>query len=130
MKEIESLIKRAERYIKSAKLLIDDGDYESAVSRIYYAMFFTTEAVLLTKDLSFSTHKSLISGFGEYFIKNNEFPRDMGRELNRAFEKRQLGDYGYTFVVSKEEAEEMFESGQNFIQEITNYLKEKSYFEK
>lgn len=36
----------------------------------------------------------------------------MGRELNRAFEKRQIGDYGYTFVISRTEAEEMFENGE------------------
>ncbi|MCW3132782.1 MAG: hypothetical protein N2V78_00365 [Methanophagales archaeon] len=25
----------------------------------------------------------------------------MGRELNKAFEKRRIGDYEYTFVISK-----------------------------
>ena len=48
MSEIESLIKRAERYLLSAKLLLKEGDYESSVSRIYYAMFFAAQAALLS----------------------------------------------------------------------------------
>ena len=104
MKEITSLISRAERYLRSAKMLLKEGDYESSVSRTYYAMFYSTQAMLITKDLSFSSHKGVISAFAEHFIKTGIFPRETGRELNRAFEKRQLGDYEYTFVISEQEA--------------------------
>lgn len=60
MKEIASLIERANRYLKSSEMLLDDGDYESSLSRAYYAMFYSVEAVLLTKELSFSSHKGVI----------------------------------------------------------------------
>lgn len=49
MKEIESLIQRATRYIKSADMLLKEKDYESSVSRTYYAMFYSVQALLLTK---------------------------------------------------------------------------------
>ncbi|CAD7768558.1 hypothetical protein FHEFKHOI_00323 [Candidatus Methanoperedenaceae archaeon GB50] len=80
------------------------------------------------KNLSFSSHKGVISAFGEHFVKTGIFLKEMGRELNRAFEKRQLGDYEYTFVISKIEAEEMLESGKKFVDEIVQYLKEKRYY--
>ena len=101
MKEIESLLKRSDRYLQTAKILIKEVDFESSVSRIYYAMFFAAQAALLSKELSFSSHKMTISGFGEYFIKTNVFPKEMGREFNRAFDKRQLSDYYYTFIIDK-----------------------------
>ncbi len=123
MKEVESLVKRARRYLKSAVLLLQEGDYESSVSRTYYAMFFSTQAILLTKNLSFSSHKGVISSFGEHFIKTDILPKELGRELNRAFEKRQIGDYEYTFVVSKDEAEEILKSGKKFVKIISEYLK-------
>jgi uncharacterized protein (UPF0332 family) len=123
MKEIASLIDRAGRYLKSSKMLFEDGDYESSVSRAYYAMFYSAEAMLLTKNLSFSSHGGVISAFGEHFVKTDIFPRDMGRELNRAFEKRQLGDYEYTFVISKDEAEELIETSRYFVEKVTQYLK-------
>ena len=124
MKEINSLIERAKRYLKSAEILLEEGDYESTVSRTYYAMFYSAQAMLLTKNLSFSSHKGVISAFGEHFVKAGIFPKEMGRELNRAFEKRQIGDYEYTFVISKKEAEEVIENGEEFVEKIAQYLKE------
>lgn len=129
MKEIVSLIKRAEKYLKSSKVLLEEEDYESSVSRAYYAMFFSAEATLLTKELSFSSHRGVISAFGEHFIKSNIFPRDMGRELNRAFEKRQLGDYEYTFVISKDEAEEILDRSKYFVDKIIRYLNKYKFLE-
>lgn len=125
MKEIKSLIERAKKYLKSAKILLEEKDNESSVSRTYYAMFYSVQAMLLTKTLSFSSHKAVISAFGEHFLKTGIFRKEMGRELYRAFEKRQIGDYEYTFVISKEEAEEILENGKKFVDEITQHLKEK-----
>jgi uncharacterized protein (UPF0332 family) len=122
MKETSALIQKAQRYLKSAELLLRDGDSESSVSRAYYAMFYAAEAVLLTKGLSFSSHKGVISAFGEHFVKTDVFSREMGRELNRAFEKRQIGDYEYTFVISEDEAEQMLESGTEFVNNIARWL--------
>ena len=125
MKETESLIQRAGKYLKSAEILIQAGDYESSVSRTYYAMFYSAQAMLLTKNLSFSSHKGAISAFSEHFVKTGIFPKEMARELNRAFEKRQISDYEYTFVISKEEAEEMLANGKQFVEKIVQYLIDK-----
>jgi len=124
MKEIKSLIERAKKYLKSAEILLKEEDYESSVSRTYYAMFYSAQAMLLTKGLSFSSHNGVISAFGEHFLKTGIFPKEMGRELNRAFEKRQIGDYEYTFVISKAEAEEILKSGREFVERIAQYLRE------
>jgi uncharacterized protein (UPF0332 family) len=122
MKEVKSLMQRADRFLESADILLEHGDYESSVSRTYYAMFYSVEALLLTKDLSFSSHKGVISSFGEHFIKTGILPREMGRELNLAFQKRQLGDYEYAFVISKDDAAGMLETGRRFVETIRGHL--------
>jgi uncharacterized protein (UPF0332 family) len=124
MKEIASLIKKSDRYLKSAEILLEDGDFESAVSRTYYAMFYSAQAVLLSKDLSASSHKGVISTFGIHFVKTGVFPREMGRELNRAFEKRQIGDYTHSFVITDEEAEQILTNGKSFCTNVARYLRE------
>lgn len=124
MTEVKSLLSRARRYIKSAKLLIKDGDHESAVSRVYYAMFYSVEALLLTKGLSFSSHKAVISAFGQHFVKTGIFPKEMSKALTKAFEKRQFGDYEFTFVITEEDAEDILKDGKRFIAAIAKYLKE------
>jgi uncharacterized protein (UPF0332 family) len=122
MTEIAALIKKASRYMKSAELLLKDKDYESSISRSYYSMFYAAEAALLTKGLSFSSHKGVISGFGEHFVKAGIFPKEMARELNRAFEKRQMGDYEYTAIISQEDAEEVLQKAKDFVGAIAHWL--------
>jgi uncharacterized protein (UPF0332 family) len=45
--EYGPIIKKARRAIRSAKLVLAYGDYESAVSHAYYAMFYLAEGLLL-----------------------------------------------------------------------------------
>ncbi len=107
MRETQALIAKARRYLRSAESLLRDGDYESSVSRGCYALFYCAEAALPTEDPMFSSHRGVIAAFGEHFIKSGVFPREMGRDLNRTFQERQLGDYESTPVVSDEDAREL-----------------------
>jgi uncharacterized protein (UPF0332 family) len=127
MKEVKSLFARSKRYIKSAWLLIEDKDYESATSRAYYAMFYATEALLLSKGMSFSSHKAVLSAFGEEFVKTGVFKKDLSKALIRAFEKRQVSDYEFTFTISEKEAREILLEAEHFVAAITEYLSEKGY---
>jgi len=85
MKEIRDFIEKAEKFLTTAEHALDIGDYDSCVSRSYYAMFFVAEAALLTKNLSASSHKGVISLFGEHFVKTEIFDRDLGKALNDAY---------------------------------------------
>jgi uncharacterized protein (UPF0332 family) len=123
LREIESLIKRAAKYLKTAESLLEEGDYESSVSRTYYAMFYCAQAALLTISLSFSSHAGVISAFGEHFVKTGIFPKKMSKELNRAFEKRQISDYSHTFIISEQESSQMLANGKEFVEEIVQHLK-------
>jgi uncharacterized protein (UPF0332 family) len=51
----------------------------------------------------------------------------MGRQLNRAYDKRLIGDYGTTTVIDKETAENTLKMGQNFIGKIIKYLEDKKF---
>ena len=119
MSQIHKLIEKARRYLRSADLLIRDGDYDSAVSRSYYAMFYSAEAVLLKKKMAFSSHKSVISAFGRYFVKTGIFDKRMGRDLNIIFGDRQLGDYESNFSISEDNARHALETAQGFVDQIT-----------
>ena len=52
--KIFKLVDKAERNIKVSEKLIEDNELEIAVSRLYYAMFYIAEALLLSKNLSFA----------------------------------------------------------------------------
>jgi uncharacterized protein (UPF0332 family) len=123
MNEIGDLTDKAEKFMSTAEQALNIEDYDSCVSRCYYAMFFMAEAVLLTKDLSASSHKGVISLFGEHFIKTKIFDRNLGKALNDAYDKRLVGDYGVGFTVAKDEAEDLLQTAKDFVQKLRNYLK-------
>jgi uncharacterized protein (UPF0332 family) len=75
------LFRKAHRTVQSARLLLTDGDYDGAVSRAYYAMFYVAEALLLSKGMTFSKHAAVISAFGKEFAKPGKIPGEYHRYL-------------------------------------------------
>jgi len=120
----KDLYPAVERFLRSAEVLLIDGDYDSCVSRCYYAMFFLAEAILLTKGLKASSHKGVISIFGEHFIKTGILGKELGRALNDTYDSRQIGDYAIGFMITKDEAESRLENARNFVTEVEQHLKE------
>lgn len=92
MKEIETLMERAERATRSAELL--------------------------TKELKFSSRRSVISLFGEHFVKTGIFNPEMGKKLSKTFEKRLAGDYSFAPQIYEEEAEEVLDWAKEFVRDI------------
>jgi uncharacterized protein (UPF0332 family) len=123
MKEISDFINKAEKFLSTAENALNNKDYDSCASRCYYAMFFTAEAALLTKNLTASSHKGVITLFGEHFVKTKIFERNLGKALSDAYDKRLVGDYGVGFTVTEQQALNLLETARDFIQKLKNYLK-------
>ena len=51
----------------------------------------------------------------------------MGRQINRAYDKRLIGDYGTSIIIDKTEAQDLLKIGKEFIDRIINYLKENNF---
>jgi uncharacterized protein len=69
--EVRLLLQKAEESLKAAQLLGAEVYRDFAASRAYYAMFYTAQALLLEKGLSFSSHSAVIAAFGREFAKTN-----------------------------------------------------------
>jgi uncharacterized protein (UPF0332 family) len=121
--EIKGMLAKGRRYLASAELLRQDGDFDSAVSRLYYAMFYAAEALLLTRGQSFSSHRAVIAAFAQQFVKSGPFPKEMHQWLHRAFEKRQMSDYDYLTGISEDEVAELQAKATEFLDRIEAFLK-------
>jgi uncharacterized protein (UPF0332 family) len=125
--EIQALLKKAERSLRAASSMIDSRDFDFSLSRAYYAMFYSAEALLLTKDLRFSKHSGVIACFGKEFIKEGVFSEQLYDYLIKRFRERQKGDYDVVSMPSREDALEMVERARIFIVEVNNYLRRIGY---
>lgn len=81
------------------------------------------QAVLLTKQKTYSKHAGVISGFSEHFIKTGTFPVTFGETIQRLRKDRELGDYGYQLSPSLEEAQRDVKTSSEIVERLTAYLK-------
>jgi uncharacterized protein (UPF0332 family) len=119
---IRALVEKAEKSLKAATLLFDDGYYDFSASRSYYVMFYCAEALLFTKGLSFSKHSAVISFFGKEFVKTRTMPERLHTFLRDAFDLRRVGDYEAMIGVSKEEAEKTLRRAEEFLKATRSHL--------
>ena len=113
--EVNALIKKTDRSLEAAKDLFNKGYYDFSVSRAYYTMFYCAEALLLTKDLTFSKHSAVISFFGREFIKTGILPEKFYTYIANAFKERQRGDYEAILYPEREECEIILEQSEEFL---------------
>ena len=120
--EVSNLIRKARRSLGAAKELFNSEYYDFSVSRAYYSMFYCMEALLLTKNLSFSKHSASIANFGKHFIKTGLLPSKLLSYISDAFKDRQSGDYEALDVISTEEAETHLRNAEKFLMHTIKYL--------
>lgn len=120
--EQQNLLEKAKQSLNAAKLLQSSNFSDYAASRAYYAMFYTVEALLLGKNLSFSSHAAVISAFGREFVKTGIIPQEFHRLLINAQDLRNTGDYGELNAVTPEQSQEQIDNAETLLQLIENIV--------
>jgi uncharacterized protein (UPF0332 family) len=118
------LLRKAQRYLDSATLLREAGDLDSAVSRAYYAAFYLAEVLLDTLGRSFSSHRAVISAFGQEFAKTGRLDPRFHRLLIAAFEKRQRADYLADAGLDEAEVGQLIADVESFAQAARAWLQD------
>jgi uncharacterized protein (UPF0332 family) len=108
-KEISGMIRKAERSLNTALRLHKDGDYDFAISRAYYSMFYMAKACLNTKNLSFSKHSGI-------------FPQKYYKIFYFAFDQRNASDYTFIIEFPEELSERIIKDAQDFLNITRIYL--------
>ncbi len=120
--QLRAMIGKGERSLRAASDHLIKKDSDFASSKAYYAVFHLMQAVLLTKQKTYSKHAGVISGFSEHFIKTEIFPITFGEMIQRLRKDRELGDYGYQLSLSQEEAQRDVKTASEIVKSLTAYL--------
>lgn len=120
--KIDELLFKSQRSFEAAKELLHHGDPDFAASRAYYAMFYAAEALLLTKELSFSRHKALISGLHEHFVKPGLIDQELHQAFHKAFNHRQTADYSSTMSVDIEQAKTILSNTEKMLKAVRSLI--------
>ena len=121
--EIAAHVARATESIQAARELTKSGHFDFAASRAYYAAFYAATALLLSEGLEFKKHSGVIAAIHQRFVKSGHLSQELGKNLNWLFELRDIGDYGVTLHIQKEEAQKAIEAAELFFHAVKQLLK-------
>lgn len=120
--QLELLVKyrlsQADETLTEAKLLFKELKIRGTINRSYYAMFYAVMGLLATRNLGTSKHSGVISLFDKEFVKTGIFSKELSRSLHRAFDERQVNDYGEMLQPDLQLADELLSQAQVFVDEI------------
>ncbi len=120
--EIDDLLRRADERLSAARHLLSGGHYSDTVSRAYYAMYFTTTALLLSRGLASKTHSGLVALLFEHFVKPGLLDREVASLLPAAMAARHEADYGFPDRSTELEARETLADAERFVRRAREIL--------
>ena len=122
IEEAEALMRKARAKIRSARLLLEAGEFEDAVSRAYYAAFSAAKAVLLLLGEEPLTHAGVPFKLWTRLVEGGLLDREYARILNKLREAREEGDYTPIFTLSEEEVRELVEKADEFVKKMRELI--------
>ncbi|HAX97894.1 MAG TPA: DNA-binding protein [Candidatus Atribacteria bacterium] len=91
--EVKRLIEKADHALEVAEKLLENGYPSDAASKIYYCMFYATQALLKTEGIDVVKHSAAESALGYYFAKTGRLDPKYHRMLIDARKIREISDY-------------------------------------
>jgi len=124
---IEDLIKyrieRANETLADARLLAEGGRWNSCVNRLYYASFYSVNALLLKNNFRTHTHNGCKSKFHLEFVKTGIIDKNFGKLYSDLFDWRIEGDYADFIAFDKTTVTPLLDQTENFVKEIEKHIK-------
>lgn len=116
-------LQRCRETLQEVDYLIEGKFYNAAVSRLYYACYYATVALLVSNHIETQTHAGVKSLFSLHFVKTNLFDRNLAKTFFQLFDLRHNNDYEDYCFCSKDTIEEIRPLAGQFIAEVENLIK-------
>jgi uncharacterized protein (UPF0332 family) len=119
---IDYRLKRASDTLNDAKLLAENGSWNSSINRLYYACFYAVSALLFSQSIEPKTHKGVRIKLMSEFIKTGKVEKEFGKLYSDLFDWRQEGDYSDFVQFDKELTLPLIQKSEKFITIIKSIL--------
>jgi len=118
-------IDKARETLTDAGLYADGVSSISTVNRIYYAMFYAVNALLITEGKFSAKHSGVRALFNMEFVKPGIVDVGNGKFYSEMFDARQEGDYKDFVLFNKEDVEVWLKKAEGFIDVIDALVRER-----
>jgi uncharacterized protein (UPF0332 family) len=92
------------------------------VNRLYYAAFYSFNAVLATDNRAYGKHSAVRSSIHRDYVKPGLLSSEVGLIYNRLFEWRQKADYEVMMRVDQAMAADLFSQTERLLNEMDRCL--------
>lgn len=116
-------IETAHNTFQAAKVLAQNGFWNSAINRLYYAIFYAVNALLVLNEIYTQSHSGMRSQFSKYFIKTGKLDKKYGKLLVQLYDWRQKGDYENLYDFTEDAVNQLFEPVGEMIEIIETEIK-------
>jgi len=104
--ERRNLVNLADEYLTGAEHAAEHEYWRLAVDAAYNAAELAVKSLILKLDDDLpGSHGGLVGRFGELYIKTGVYEKVLGRNLNRALERRNQARYKYQTMIKNDDAD-------------------------
>jgi uncharacterized protein (UPF0332 family) len=121
-KNIQAELTRAVKSLQAAKILREEGLFEDAVSRAYYAVMYAAKAALLVHDTISESHATIRRLFGSELVKPGLIEKEWASILAREQDRRIAADYNASHLMDADSSLQLVEDAERFVGRMQNYL--------
>lgn len=112
----------ANNTLDAAKVLAENGYWNSSVNRLYYSAFYAVNALLVFYGIQTKSHSATKSQFSLHFVKTGKFEKKYGQLLSKLSDWRQKGDYDIIIDYEKDSVMPLFNPVEEMIKTIESHI--------
>lgn len=116
---------RAHKAYRAARLLLEQGLHEDAVSRAYYAVLHAAKAALITVGEQPKSHDGARVQFGLRLVNSGVVEKEYARILTAGQEDREIGDYETEIEIAPDRARRRVDDAARFLERMVRLVREK-----
>ena len=120
--ESKRYLDKADHALVVAEDLMAQGHLPDAASKIYYAMFYATKALLTAEGIDVVKHSAVESAFGYHFAKTGRIDAKYHKMLMNARKIREVADYDIDEEIIEPVASLRIEEGRAFLAAVKQFL--------
>lgn len=111
-------LEKAARTLRQAEALGAIAEWDGAVNRAYYTMFYAALAMLAQQGLAAHRHTGVLALVDRELVRRDLLPAAQAARLREAFRLRQRADYAETEPMDAERGRELLGAAKVFLDEV------------
>ncbi|MEM6398263.1 MAG: HEPN domain-containing protein [Bacteroidota bacterium] len=119
---IETRIHRAEEALAFAKTCFELGNYNMTINRLYYSLFYATQALLAKHESYPKTHSGAKSELGLFYVKTGLLTSEEGKLYSQLLDMRQVSDYGDLTAFEKDDTDTLIPKVSELLEKMKGLI--------